>query len=142
MLGLLIGLAVFGWGIIVGEESMEAVFCGATNFLYIWYWIWAIVLGSIMAVVGIALPLIGAGAGMSAGGTFGGIVGFLLGGAGSMLLSFLFLVGRGLTILGAWLLMTAGNPEMPFSEFSTRKLVAGAIILFIAVIMSRRRSSK
>ena len=141
MLGLLIALGVFGWGVVVNKEVMEVAFCDAASFLYVWYWIWAVIIGIFSCIFGLVFPLLGASVGGSAGGTVGAFAGFLLGSVGSMFLVFLILLGRILTVFGAWLLMTAGNSQMPFSEFDKGRLIAGAIILLIAVVLSRRHSS-
>lgn len=86
-------------------------------------------------VAGAAIPQSGIGE------VLGGLGGLALSGGLSALAFIVFFARCGLLIGGTYFLMNAGRVGMPFSEFNTRYLVLGGVMLVLGIIMSRSSSS-
>jgi hypothetical protein len=151
MLGLTLAALYVGWQLIAYDNmSGEVAFLNAATFLYYWYCVWSIIIGVFVGGISL-LMILGIGANFAelndsclgkVAGFFGGAA---IGGGLSVLLFTFFSILCALYIVGAYLLMTAGTPDMAFADFNMVRLVVGGILLLIAIFarsMSSSSSSK
>ena len=143
MIGLVLAVLYVGWKYMFGGDMpVEAAFIGAAGFLYVWYWIWTIVQGIFNGLV--SLGIFGAGAvagGGSRFGMLGGVLGGLAGGGLSVNILAIFAVKSAALLVGAYLLEHSGTATMAFAEFDTKKMVIGAILILVGLVMSSSSSS-
>ena len=139
MFGLFLALLYAGYHY-VGGTNLFTIYQLSTSFLYTWY-IWTtVVLGIIYGIIALLFLLGGAGLGAEKGGMIGGILGFIGGGVLSVLMLLLVGVSRACLIIGTILLKQA----LIFGEvptWDTTKLIFGAVLLLIGIIMGRSSSS-
>ncbi len=142
MFGIIIAIVIAVFTIFVSSNTMEVGFISALDFLWVWYWIWTVLQGLIIAFIMLiitgVLTFSGANILSSKAGAFLGIA---AGGALSILFVTKLAIRSILLLGGVYLLMTSGNAEMTFSEFDNTKLIFGAILLLIGLIMSKNSSS-
>ena len=139
MFGLFLALVIFMWKFVISSFTMEMSFIGAAGFLYYWYLTLGIVTMIIVGALALIPIIFGAVGGGAVGGKIGVALGLIAGGATSGFFVLVTLARRVLQVFGAWLLLTAGQPNMSFSDFDIKKLVAGAIILFITIVLMRKK---
>lgn len=141
MLGLALATLYVGWKYLMnGDAPLEPAFLSAARFLYGWYWGWAIGGGIFIGAVALLVVPAMTANGARAGGTAGGLVGFILGGGISTLLIVGFAVRNGLLLVGSYLLMHAGRPDQTFAEFTTKNLVIGAVLIAVGLLAFRSKS--
>lgn len=117
MIGIILAAIWLGLSVIFGA-TVESAFLSASGFLYVWYWIWAILLGLLVTIFFIA-PLVAIGSSIGflapespAGKLVGLCVGFTSTGTLSLMLVGRFIFRRASLILGAYVLMTSGCADL------------------------------
>ena len=147
MVGLILAVLYVGWKVMMNNGmTPEAAFLGASTFLYYWYWTWSIICAGVIGFLCLVITL-GAGAKATEigdsglGKTVGFFGGVVVGGGVSLLLLATLVVRCALYIVGAYLLMTSGTPDIPFAEFNHTKLIVGGILLLIALLIRSKSSS-
>ena len=142
MFGIVIAIIVAAWTVFISGHTMEAGFLSGMGFLWVWYWIWTIVIGALL----VTMMLVATGALTFAsadamGSKVGGLLGFVGGGALSILVIAIVMISRALLLGGTYLLMTAGTPEMHFADFNTNNLIFGTLLLVVGLVMSKSTGS-
>lgn len=139
MFGLFLVLLYGGYRALVGTD-LFTIYQLSTNFLYTWY-IWTTVAYAIIyGIVGLLILIGGVVIGSVKGGVIGGILGFIGGGTLSVLMLLVVGVSRACLIIGTLLLKQA----LIFGEvptWDTGKLIFGAVLLLIGIIMGRSSKS-
>lgn len=142
MYGLLIALLYFGFEAVVKNVTMPTAFAAAAGVLFVWYLAWFAVAAAIMSLVTLGFTGGSGLAGRLAGGRLGGVAGLVAGATLSFWSWVNFLVHWALFIGGAWCLHTAGQAGMGFSEFSTTRLIVGALLIFVGLLTGGRSRSR
>lgn len=131
MWGIVLALLVAAWGYLSGDESGALVFLSATNFLFQWYIITTVIIGSIYFIFyGIAM-ILGTTIGVLAGGRIGGLLGFLGVSTLSGLFVLLSLFKRGGMIFGAYLLSDSVIVTDNLAQWNMGEALIGAVILVV-----------
>lgn len=141
IMGLIISLLYAAYLYTVSHSSFEVAYLSATNFLFWWYLVWTIIFGSFVAIIGIILPLVGGAAGYDRRDGAGAVVGFLLGGAASVFIIFLFLLRRAMYVGGSYLLSTAVALHGSAYQWDKGRLIFGGLLILVAVLTRSRSSS-
>lgn len=141
MLGVAIALLIAGWGYFIADRVVELVFLSATNFLFWWYIVFTSIIAVVYGLIFLISIICGTAFGAVCGGKLGAILGFLGGSALSTIGLAKLVVKRGLLIFGTHMLhnsvviITDSSPEWNMS-----KVVFGAILLVIGLIMNKKNS--
>lgn len=146
MWGLVIALLVLAYQAFLLNRPLEASLVESTGILYQWYWFWTgISLG--FSALFVALFTFGgtAVAAMVRGNKLAALVialgSFLVGGGLTVLGLLVTVVKVALQVGGAYLMLTAGTPSLPFAEWDMKRLVIGGIMVLVAAIVFRSSSS-
>lgn len=146
MLGLFLALAILGLKLIGGSLGLAVISAG--HFLWCWYWVFFIIKGVILAVMGLLITLgvglLGLGAGLETNSKGAAIVTSLLGlgaGAGlSLLICVAFVIKNILLLAGSYLLMTAFIPAT--AQWVIPNLIIGPIMILIGIFAFRSKKTK
>ncbi len=137
MYGLIIA---FFWFLFAGglnAFNQSGAFLSAADFLYTWYWIFG-ALTFIFVAIAIISSLF---AGVVLGGALFGKIGVFLGvnvaSYGSFMAFAKIIFKKAFLILGAYLLATAGNWDIPLASFSMFNLVMGFGMIFFVIMYDR-----
>ncbi len=138
MLGILLGLITAGWYYLGPELSTEAsVYAGIHVLLY------AQLAFTVLTVIMSVFILFGgmnaakAFGGIMANNAFGAVAGFAIPGFQMVALVWLILT-RALLLLGTWLMYIAGDATMTFAEMDLRRLICGALLVFVSLWISHK----
>ena len=146
MFGIFIAVIIFACKYLLGDSSLEVAYFASMNFLWIWYWIVSGLL-SLFVIIMVLMTLATTtvyGAASSSRRNFskiGAFLGLSMGAGISFFIIVSFVFSRALFLVGAYLLMTAGNPGMVFSDFNTTKLIFGTVLLVLGIALSRKSKS-
>jgi hypothetical protein len=150
MLGMILALFYAASMYVVSHATTGVTYLQSTHFLYEWYLVWTVILAVAMFVITLVIVLGGGvvGADGYRSGLYGrrlNMIGMFLGVAGggaiSLLLWVVFIVKRGLYVVGAYLLSTAlvihGVAGEAIYVWDSVHLVIGGLLLLIALATSR-----
>ena len=138
MVGLILALLYFGWSYFISHNALIPTYEAATNFLFWWYVVFAVIMGLFYLVISI-LGSLGLGLkGAENFGSFGGLLGFFGGGTAlTLLLAVSYAINYGSLLFGTHLLRTAWTGE----SWDTVRVAFGVLLLLVGIIVGRSRSS-
>jgi len=125
---ILAALYVAAKALLSTTSSVEDAMLNAAGFLWYWYWLWALAFTCFFALIIWAMV-----AKMREEGD--GWASILVGCLGMVGVMF-FIVYQAVLLSGVYLISTAGQLGMEFTDFNQRKLIGGCILLLIGVLMS------
>ncbi len=142
MLGLVIALIYWGWGILMGTANPSVSILEAASFLKSWYTFWAWAMGILYALI--SFGVIGAGtiAGASKKGFLGSLVGLTASSGVMLIVGAQLLIKYGLMIGGAMLIQNSGTPDMALAHFDMTQLIGGFLMIIVGSLMGRSSSKK
>ena len=144
MFGLIIAVLYAAYLYIISNLVPEVVYLKATNFLFWWCVVWAILWGMFAVFMGAILSLIigrlSAGLSDKLSG-LNGLLGLSAGGAISALFVFFILIGQALWVGGAYLLSTALMVQDGLYHWDYGRLVLGGLLVLIALLSGRSKAS-
>lgn len=146
MVGIVLGLLWGAYRYIFSDYSGEMAYLSATGFMYSWSLFWTIVLGIILAIIGLVVTLFGGISGLAVGsergwGFAGTIIGIVLGGNASVLLAVLFFFRSALYVTGFHLLNTALTGSESEWVWNQTNLILGGLLILVAIFTRSKSSS-
>lgn len=138
MVGLIFSLFYFGWSYFVSNDALIPTYQSATNFLFWWYVVFAVIMGLFYLVISILGSLVLGLKGAESFGSFGGVLGLVGGGTAlTTLLAVNYAINYGSLLFGAHLLRTAWTGE----TWDTVRVAFGVLLLLVGIIVGRSRSA-
>ena len=137
MIGLVLALLYSGWQYLTGTP-VEVFYPVATNFLFWWYVVMAILVGLFYIGISFLVSLGLMAKGAEAGGVVGGFLGLTVGGgAVTLLLAVSYLLNFGCLIIGA-VLLQGGYVE---GQWDAVRIVFGGFLVLVGILLGQSRSS-
>ncbi len=147
MIGILISAALMAIFYLFGNDTIPQALISASNFLYVWYWIWSIFQGFFIVLMSLGITSISAIASGAAGdevtkskkGLAIGLITGAIGGAGLSFLLFLKWISiKIMMLIGTYLISTSGSENtIDWQTMDMDRLIFGAVLLAISVILVR-----
>lgn len=145
MFGLLIALIILGFNAITGSAGLGVI--AAANFLWVWYWIFAILSIGIISVVGLMMTVGGGVVGLNAGINSGNkavamalsLAGMGAGASVSLAYFLRIIIRNTIKLIGAYLLM--GSFIAATGTWVIPNLIIGSIMIFVGVVMLYKKKS-